>query len=200
MFNEGELIAALKRRDSQAFAICFERYADKLFRLAVSIVEDDDDAEAIVQESFLRLFEKLDQFEQRAKLSTWLYRVAHNASIDLLRKRRPAQPLVETDNADDAAVIMPTILTDWSQAPEQLFDSAEAQAELKRAVMQLPVRLRSTFVLREMQQLSTAETADILGIKANTVKVRLHRARLLLREQLATYFGELATVNKGTTL
>jgi RNA polymerase sigma-70 factor (ECF subfamily) len=190
MQNEADLIVALRRRDSAAFSFLFESYSDKLFRLALGMLGDEDEAEAIVQESFLRLFEKLDQFEGRAKLGTWLYRVAYNASIDQLRRRRPDQSLVEEPEVTATEAIMPVLFTDWSQAPETILASAEAQDELERAIAGLPERLRTTFVLREIEGLSTAETAEVLGLKPGAVKVQLHRARLLLREQLTAYFGE----------
>lgn len=156
----------------------------------MGLLHDEDEAEGIVQETFLRLFEKLDQFEGRAKLGTWLYRVAYNASIDRLRQRRPTEVLADEAEAGDETSMAPVIFTDWGQAPEVLFASAEAQAELQRAVAKLPERLRSTFILREMEGLSTKETAEVLGIKAGAVKVQLHRARLTLREHLSSYFGE----------
>ncbi len=191
MHSDQTLVAALRRRDADAFAALFDLYSDKIFRLAVGLLGDEDEAEGIVQDSFLRLFEKLDQFEGRSQLGTWLYRVAYNASIDRLRQRRPTQPLAdEAGNADDSP-FMPAILTDWSQAPEALFDSGETQAQLEVAVGRLPERLRGAFVLREIEGLSTAETAVVLGISEGAVKVRLHRARLLLREELSGYFIEL---------
>lgn len=190
MPDERELISRLRRQDSEAFASLFDIYSDKIFRLAMGLLENEDEAEGVVQESFLRLFEKLDQFKGEARLSTWLYRVAYNASIDKLRKRRPTQTLREESDDDEQLAILPTILTDWSQAPEILFASAEAQAQLERNIAELPERLRSTFILREIEGLSTAETAQILAIEEGAVKVRLHRARLLLRERLSSYFEE----------
>ena len=198
MHNERDLIEALRRQDAAAFATLFDSFSDKIYRLAVGLVGDEAEAEGIVQDSFLKLFEKLEQFEGRAKLGTWLYRVAYNASIDRLRKRRPVQPLFEEDA--DATPVFPAILTDWSRAPEVLFASAEAQAELEQSIAELPERLRSTFILREMEGLSTAETAEVLEIKAGAVKVQLHRARLMLRERLSNYFGERILATGGKTV
>lgn len=191
MHSDQKLLMALRRRDADAFAVLFELYSDKIFRLALGLLGDEDEAEGIVQDSFLRLFEKLDQFEGRSQLGTWLYRVAYNASIDRLRKRRLTQPLADETSAEDDAPFMPAILIDWSQAPESLFDSGETQAQLEAAVGHLPERLRGAFILREIEGLSTAETAAVLGITEGAVKVRLHRARLLLREELSGYFTEL---------
>lgn len=197
MPDEPHLITALRQKDSTAFATLFETYSDKIFRLAVGLLGDEDEAEGVVQESFLRLFEKLGQFEGRAKLGTWLYRVAYNASVDRLRRRRPHYPLIEESNEQEDSPILPVLLTDWSQSPDLLFASTEAGAELEQAVADLPERLRSTFILREIEGLSTAETAEVLGINEGAVKVQLHRARLLLRERLSGYFSERLLAAKG---
>ena len=162
----------------------------------MGLLADEDEAEGIVQDAFLRLFENLDRFEGRAQIGTWLYRVAYNASVDQLRRRRPTQPLADDVTELDNAPVVPAILIDWSQAPEPLFASAEAQAHLEQAIQALPQRLRSAFILREIEGLSTAETAEILGISLGAVKVQLHRARLQLREYLSAYFGERVSVSQ----
>lgn len=183
MFNEQELIKALRRRDADAFTYLFETYSDRVYRLAFGLLENEDDAESVVQETFLSLFERLDQFEGRSKLSTWLYRVAYNKGVDLLRKRRP-DTVVEADLEDDE-LPAPVILADWSQWPERLLSEAEIAAELDKAISSLPEKYRAIFLLREVEGLSTTETAQITNLTGSTVKVRLHRARLLLRERLA---------------
>lgn len=188
MLNEQELLPALRRRDSAAFNQLFETYSDKVYRLAFSQLGNEDEAEGVVQDAFLRLFERLDQFEGRARLSTWLYRVAYNLCQDRLRQRRPLLSLNEDNDDDDLPA--PTVLIDWEDLPEQYLSAAEVSAELDRAIATLPPKLKTVFTLREMEGLSTQECAEVLGISANAAKVRLHRARLLLREQLAAYFAE----------
>jgi len=198
MFTEAELIAALRQRDPKAFSYLFETYSDKIYRLAVRLLQNEDEAEGIVQDTFLRLFEKLEQFEGKSKLGTWLYRVAYNASIDLLRKRRPVFPLLdEPDEAND--LLVPVIYVDWCSAPETILASEEAQLELERAINQLPERYQPVFVLRDIEGLSTAKTAEILSISVSTVKVQLHRARLMLREQLSAYFSEHLADSEGVS-
>lgn len=183
MKSEQELISALRRREPDAFTFLFETYSDKIYRLAAGLLEDDIEAEGVVQESFLRLFEKLDQFEGRAKVGTWLYRVAYNTAVDRLRKRRPH---VRMDvDIDDAHLPGPVVLTDWKQLPEQVLSESEIRAELDKAIAALPEKFRVVFMLREIEGLSTQETADIVGISVSAAKVRLHRARLALRERLA---------------
>ncbi len=191
MQDDGQLLNALRAGDPDAFAALFNLYSGRMFRLAAGILNDDDLAEGVVQEVFLRLIERLDRFEGRARLGTWLYRAAYNASIDRLRRRRPQQPLADDlDAAEEGEAIMPAILVDWSTAPEELLTSEEARQQINAAIQALPVTLRSVFILREVDGLSTAEAAEALGISEGALKVRLHRARLLLREALSGYFAE----------
>lgn len=188
MVNEQALLAALRQREPEAFTQLFDLYSDKVYRLAYSQLENEDEAEGVVQDAFLRLFERLDQFEGRSKLSTWLYRVAYNLCQDRLRKRRPLLSLDEENEDDDLPA--PTVFIDWEELPERYLSATEVSAELDRAIAALPPKLKTVFMLREMEGLSTLECAEVLGISSSAAKVRLHRARLLLREDLAAYFVE----------
>ena len=191
MFDEQELLAALRRRDATAFSQLFEAYSDRVYRLAVGLLENEVEAEGVVQDTFMRLIERLDQFEGRSKLSTWLYRVAYNLCQDRLRKRKPISTLVEEVD-DEGTIPTPTILIDWEQLPERCLTAAEISRELDEAIATLPPKLKAVFILREIEGLSTQACAEALDISVSATKVRLHRARLLLREQLATYFMEMA--------
>jgi RNA polymerase sigma-70 factor (ECF subfamily) len=191
MFDEQELLAALRRRDEAAFSQLFEAYSDRVYRLAVGLLENEVEAEGVVQDTFMRLIERLDQFEGRSKLSTWLYRVAYNLCQDRLRKRKPISTLVEEVD-DEGTIPTPTILIDWEQLPERCLTAAEISRELDEAIATLPPKLKAVFILREIEGLSTQACAEALDISVSATKVRLHRARLLLREQLATYFMEMA--------
>ena len=191
MFDEQELLAALRRRDAAAFSQLFEAYSDRVYRLAVGLLENEVEAEGVVQDTFMRLIERLDQFEGRSKLSTWLYRVAYNLCQDRLRKRKPISTLVEEVD-DEGTIPTPTILIDWEQLPERCLTAAEISRELDEAIATLPPKLKAVFILREIEGLSTQACAEALDISVSATKVRLHRARLLLREQLATYFMEMA--------
>jgi len=179
----------LRNGDQTAFKYLFDTYSDKLYRLAVGLLQAEDDAEEVVQESFLRLLENLDKFEGRSRLNTWLYRVTYNRSIDRLRQRRPVFTPV-TDYETDEHTPVPMVLVDWKNSPEVCVIAGEADHVLNIAIASLPEKLRAIFILREIDELSTQETADILEISVSAAKVRLHRARLLLREQLSTYFSE----------
>ncbi len=186
MQADAQWVEALRQRDPDALAALFEKYADRIFRLAVGLLRDEVEADGVVQHAFLTLIRRAHEFEGRSNVGTWLYRVAYNECIGRLRA---ASRIVALDE-DDSADAMPTCLIDWQQVPEQILEGAEANAEMERAIAGLKPDLRAVFLLRDVEQLSTEETAQALGINPGTVKVRLHRARLALRERLALYFDE----------
>lgn len=176
------LLNALRARSPAAFSYVFEQYSDKIFRLSVSMLKNETEAEGVVQDSFLRLIERLDQFEGRANLGTWLYRIAYNLSVDRLRKRKP--DVVLNDEPGDCRLPAPVHLVDWQQWPEKLLTDSEVTAALDEAIAALPEKFRIVFILREVEGLSTQETAEITNLTLSAAKVRLHRARLFLREHL----------------
>ena len=138
-------------------------------------------------------FEAVGSFEARSKLSTWLYRIAYNASLMRLRKRKQMTMFsLDHPALDEGGTDMPVNrqLVDWSSVPDDELLTAEARQEMDRAIAELPDSLRSTFILRDIQGLSGAETAEVLGISVQAVKTRLHRARLWLRNRLSDYFSE----------
>ncbi|MBL8055196.1 MAG: sigma-70 family RNA polymerase sigma factor [Anaerolineales bacterium] len=185
---EPDLLTALRAGDPAALAALFEARADQLYRLALSLLRDPAEAEDVVQETFLKALTRLEQFEGRARLDTWLYRVAYNASLDRLRRRVP-EPLPE-DEPEAEGGPLPQVIVEWSLTPENRLLDAEARAMLETAIQALPATLRPVFLLRDIEGLSGEETAEALGLNAGVVKVRLHRARLALRERLSAYFGE----------
>ena len=184
MYKEtgASLLTDLRNREPDAFAYLFEHYSDKIYRLAISMLKQEAAAEGVVQDTFLRLIERLDQFEERSQLGTWLYRIAYNLTVDRLRKRKPELEL--GDEPEDGRLTAPVNLVDWQQWPENLLADAEVTAALDEAIAALPEKFRIVFVLREIEGLSTEETAEITSLSLSATKVRLHRARLFLREQL----------------
>lgn len=184
------LILALQAGDPAAFQSLFESYADRLYNLALRLLRDPREAEDVVQDTFIKAITRLDQFEGRSNLGTWLYRVAYNASMDRLR-REDELPLLGDDlgEDDDLLVAMPNSLVEWD-TPERLILDGEARLLLDGAIHQLPETLRAVFILRDIEELSTDETAEVLSISPGAVKVRLHRARLALRESLAAHFAD----------
>ena len=180
--NAIQLLSDLRRREPEAFAFVFEQYSDKIYRLSVSMLKEEAAAEGVVQDTFLRLIERLDQFDGRSNLGTWLYRIAYNLSVDRLRQRKP--DLMLADEPEDGRLPIPAQLIEWQQWPEKLLTDAEVTETLDKAIAALPEKFRIVFVLREIEGLSTQETAEITNLSLSATKVRLHRARLFLREQL----------------
>lgn len=192
---------ALRAGDPAAVSALFETYADRIYRLALGVLRDPTAAEDVVQETFLSAITHLDRFEGRSSLGTWLYRVAYNASIDRLRRRtdEPLPPDEPEDEADAGmAFPLPKSIVDWAGAPERWQADREVSAEIERAIAALPQSLRVVFLLRDVEGLSTEETAEALGLSEGATKVRLHRARLAMRERLSVYFAERLPQEGGT--
>ncbi len=190
MTTDAALLAAFHAPDpTEALVGLFARFADPLYRLAFSLVRDEALAEDVVQDTFLSALEHRFQFEGRSSLSTWLYRIAYNRAQTLLRARETV-PLPDPDaGEEDAPPFVPASLVEWHETPETIIARAETRGELEQAIAALPGTLRGVFLLRDVNELSTAETAGVLGISEAAVKVRLHRARLELRERLAQVFA-----------
>lgn len=197
--SEADLLEGLRVGDPVAQRQFVEHNSANVYNVALALLGDVHEAEDVLQETFLNAFKAIDRFEGRSKLSTWLYRIAHNASLMRLRKRERMttfsldQTLGEGSNGK---VRESRHLVDWSGVPEDQLLTTEARQVMDLAIAELPETLRSTFVLRDIQGLSGAETAEVLGITVQAVKNRLHRARLRLRDQLSTYFSERATVGR----
>lgn len=189
---ERALLARIQAGDKTACAECIEQHSAAVYRLALRLMRNEAEAEDVVQETFVSAFKAIDSFEGHSRLATWLYRIANNVALMRLRRVQPVlvavdEPVREADGRET-----PRELFDWCCLPEQDFETAEARAELEGAIAALPESLRSVFVLRELEGLSTEEAAEALGISVDNVKTRLHRARLRLRERLSEYFVELA--------
>jgi RNA polymerase sigma-70 factor, ECF subfamily len=188
--TEAALIARLRRRDTEALEILMERHAARVYRVAFGITRNDADAEEVVQDVFLSLFEKIAAFEERAALGTWLYRVATNTALLRRRGKRLELEVSLEDQLptfrDDGhrAGERSFLLADWSASAEDGLLSDETQALVRRAIDMLPPHYRAVVMLRDVEELSNEETAEILGEPVSSVKSRLHRARMALREQL----------------
>ena len=191
--TEAELIDQIRAGDKAACAQCVEMHAPAIYRLALRMVGDPEEAEDVMQETFLSAFRAIESFEGRSGLATWLFRIANNVALMRLRKRQPLFVSIDMPTAEnDGAEVTPVQLFDWCCLPEADFATAEAHGELEQAIAELSPALRSVFILRELEGLSTEATAQALELTPANVKVRLHRARLWLRERLAGYFTELA--------
>ena len=190
--QERAFIERLRAGDKVACAQCVQEHSDGLYRLALRMVRDPLEAEDVLQETLLNAFKGIAHFDGRSSLKTWLYRIAYNTALMKLRGAKPQRVSVEdTLEAEEQGEILPEALHDWCCLPERDFETNAARQELERAIETLPENLRVVFVLRELEGLSTIETANALGVSEQVVKVRLHRARLALRERLSGYFSEL---------
>lgn len=185
-------IEALKAGDRDAFAELVNTYSVPIYRLGLRMLGSELDAEDILQNTFLKALEHIGGFESRSSLSTWLYRIAANEALMLLRRKRPEVNLDDFENSDGEQddFSTPTHFVDWGALPEQELLSAEGKRALDRAIQSLPETLRMVFILRDIEDLSIKETAEALKLSETNVKTRLLRARLHLREQLSIYYGE----------
>jgi RNA polymerase sigma-70 factor (ECF subfamily) len=183
-------LAALQAGDRAEFAHFVETYSGQVYRLALKMLQNPQDAEDILQETFIKAYKALPNFEGRSSLSTWLYRIATNEALMFLRKKRPVQVSVDEPLENDEGEERPRQIIDWCCLPESELMSTEARANLDRSVEQLPESLRAVFLLRDIEGLSTRETAEVLDISESAVKTRLSRARFRLRELLSAYYAE----------
>lgn len=190
--NQTISLAALKAGDRAEFARLVDATSNHIYHLALKILRDPQDAEDVLQESYIKALRALPEFEGRSSLSTWLYRIAVNEALMLLRKRKVTLVPVEEDPDEDDPV-SGMVLTDWGSLPENELLSTESRERLESAIETLPDTLRVVFMLRDMEGLSIRETADLLGLTETAVKTRLLRARLRLRNELSVYYGERMT-------
>jgi len=193
-YDETALLSRIQAGDKAACAECIEIHSPAVYRLALRLMENEQEAEDVVQETFINAFKAIDSFEGRASLATWLYRITYNAAM--MRLRRPAPQMLSVDEtlSSETQVVVPRQLFDWCCLPEEDFESDEVRLELENAIREMPESLKAVFVLRELEGLSTAEAAETLEVSEGAVKVRLHRGRLWLRERLTPYFAEMAQV------
>jgi RNA polymerase sigma-70 factor, ECF subfamily len=191
-------IEALRGGDRAEFARLVEVYSGPLYRLALKMLGNPQDAEDVLQNTFLKALQSLKTFEGRSSLSTWLYRIAVNEALMLIRKQKPEVSLTDTVNEDEeGSDYSPVEFTDWCCLPEEEFVTAESRKALDGAIRRLPETLRVVFLLRDIERLSIQETGETLGLTETAVKTRLLRARLRLRELLSGYYGERVAERKN---
>ena len=189
--SDEEILAGVRSGDKSACDLCIEKHGPSLYRLALRLMQNEADAEDVVQESFLNAFKAIDSFEGRSGLGTWLYRITYNNVMMRLRRSSPEPLSVEnTLDLSEEGYVVPQQFIDYCCLPEEDFQSEEVRLELEKAISTLSPALSSTFILRDMEGLSTRETAVALDTSEDVVKTRLRRARLHLRENLAAYFTE----------
>lgn len=189
------LVARAQGKDVAAFEELLARYEEKLYRLAMRFVRNESDAQEILQDVFLSAWRKLPGFEGRAQFGSWMYRVTVNAALMFLRSRN-RHPEVMLEDMEPGALSKTTEASvhgqseDWSRRPDDQLQSEELRRHIQGAVDSLPDGLRTVFLVRDVEGLSTEETAELLGLSLPAVKTRLHRARLALREAIGNYFAQ----------
>jgi RNA polymerase sigma-70 factor (ECF subfamily) len=190
--DEPILVAAAKAGDISAFETLVSRYERKIFRLAQNITQNREDAEDVMQEAFLKAYEHLSGFQGNSRFYTWLVRIAVNQALMKLRKRRPNQVSIDEDvkTGDD---LIPREIEDWGPSPEDRYKQSELAGILNSTIADLDPSFRIVFQLRDIEELSTEETAEALGLSVPAVKSRLLRARLKLRQKLDRYFRRSET-------
>jgi len=187
--SEVELVRRARERDEAAMRAITQRYNRRLFRLARSILRDDAEAEDVVQETYVRAFTGLDLFRGDASFGTWITRIAMNDALGRLRKRRPTVDWESYGDSGMQAEIINFPVSAVSNDPEKTMAQGEIRAILERAIDALPDVFRCVFVARIVEGMTVEETADLFGLRPETVKTRLHRARKLLRDALDEQLG-----------
>ena len=186
-------LEALIAGDRAEFARLVDAYSSPIYRLGLRMLGTPQDAEDVLQNTFLSVLTHLSTFEGRSSLSTWLYRIAANEALMLIRKKKPEVNIEGSEAAqagENDEDVLPTQFVDWSALPEDELLSGEGKKMLDAAIQTLPESMRIVFLLRDVEGLSIKETADALNLTETNVKTRLLRARMFLREQLSTYYSE----------
>jgi RNA polymerase sigma-70 factor, ECF subfamily len=186
--DESTLVAQAREGEMQAFSELVRRYEGKIFRLAQHVTQNREDAEDVLQETFMKAYEHLDQFQGNSKFYTWIVRIAVNQALMKLRRRKTDRSVSLDESIDTGEDMVVREVAAWDESPEQLYSREELGSILDTAIQSLEPPYRSVFVLRDIDELSTEDTAEALGLSVPAVKSRLLRARLQLREKLTRYF------------
>jgi RNA polymerase sigma-70 factor, ECF subfamily len=192
------LLKALQKGDREAFAKLVEETSARIYHVALQILGNEQDAEDVLQETYLKAMNAINGFEGRSSLSTWLHRIAVNEALMLVRKRKPQTTLVEENEPFDADAESEGMeIADFCCLPEGELLSAESRTFMDQAIQRLPDNLKTVFILRDLEGFSIQETAESLKLSENNVKTRLLRARLRLRKELSGYFAEKVQKEKS---
>jgi len=195
--NESALISGVLSGDHELFHQLIRPYERLVYVTIFAILRNQTEAEDAAQESMINAFRNLKSFRGDAKFSTWLVTIAMNEARKRLRKSKSAAEDSLDDSEDPAGDLTPAVLTDWREVPLQALERKELGEKLRQAVAALPEKYREVFVLRDIEELNQEETAAALGLNVPVVKVRLHRARIMLQKQLAPYLKTQAPRRGG---
>ncbi len=186
--DESAILALARQGDAGAFSGLMRKYEGKIFRLAQHITQNREDAEDVLQETFLKAYEHLDQFQGNSKFYTWVVRIAVNQALMKLRKRKTDKTVSMDEGIDTGEDVVVREIAAWDENPEQQYSREQLGEILDNAVQSLAPPYRTVFILRDIDELSTEETAEALELSIPAVKSRLLRARLQLREKLTRFF------------
>jgi RNA polymerase sigma-70 factor, ECF subfamily len=184
-WTDEEVIERVKSGDTALYEIIMRRYNQRLYRVARAILRDDGEAEDVLQDAYVRAYQHLDQFAGRAPFSSWLTRIAVHEALRRIRWRNRNQQLEDTEHDEEGSMSV----VETSLDPEQRTSLGELGQLLEEAVLDLPDQYRTVVMLRDVEELSTSETAAALDLTEQNVKVRLHRGRALMRERLVARVG-----------
>jgi RNA polymerase sigma-70 factor (ECF subfamily) len=194
--TEAEMIAAILAGETQLYHELIRPYERNVYLMALSYMKNEADAEDVAQEAFVKAFRNLASFRAEARFSTWLISITLNEAKSRLR-RKLLVPMDSLDAPpDDDHNVSPALLRDWREIPSEVLERGEIRQLLQEAIEQLPDIYRRVFLLRDVQEMNINETAEALNISIPSVKVRLHRARMMLQKQLAPQLKTAARTSK----
>lgn len=188
------MIAEVLAGKTETFHDLIRPYERSVYLMALSLLHNEAEAEDAAQEAFIKAYRNLNRFRSESRFSTWLIAIVLNEARARLRRKQPSL----TDSIDDTTEgsVTPAQLTDWREIPSESLERQETRTLIRRAVAALPLAYREVFVLRELEERNVQETAETLGITAASVKMRLHRARMMLQKQLAPQLASVAPARR----
>jgi RNA polymerase sigma-70 factor (ECF subfamily) len=182
--DEAQMIASILAGNTHEFHNLIQPYERSVYSMALSMLQNEADAEDAAQETFLKAFRNLGKFRGEAKFSTWLISITLNEARSRLRKRKTVKT-ESLDELNDGGHVSPALLRDWREIPSEVLERREVRVMLQHAITDLPLIYREIFLLRDSEELSVNQSAEALGISVAAAKVRLHRARMMLQKRLA---------------
>jgi RNA polymerase sigma-70 factor (ECF subfamily) len=185
-WTDEQVIERVLAGETALYEIIMRRYNQRLYRVVRAILRDDNEAEDVIQDAYVRAYQNLAQFESRSAFSTWLVRIAVHEALARLRRRNRFSAFEEEEGTGEVHTVS------GGPDPEETLSQSELRRVLEDSILQLPARYRTVVMLRDIEEMSTAETAAALGITEQNVKVRLHRAHALARKMLLTRVGACA--------
>ena len=188
--DEAQMIASILAGNTHEFHNLIQPYERSVYSMALSMLQNEADAEDAAQEAFLKAFRNLGKFRGEAKFSTWLISITLNEARSRLRQKKTAKT-ESLDELNEGGHVSPALLRDWREIPSEVLERGEVRVMLQHAITDLPLIYREIFLLRDFEELSVNQSAEALGISVAAAKVRLHRARMMLQKKLAPQLKQI---------